>query len=72
MIGPELHQRTIEEGIIVLEAVGLVHNQRGPGKAPEELLVFEQNLIGGKESIELELVVGMPNLMLTDLHVKRV
>jgi hypothetical protein len=46
MIGPELHQCTIEEGVVVLESVSLIDNQRGPGKAPEELLVFEKNLIG--------------------------
>ena len=67
MIGPELHQCTIEERVIILETVSLVHNQRSPGKAPQELLIFEEDLVGGKESVELDLVVGVPDLMLTNL-----
>ena len=70
MIGPELHQRAIEEGVVVLETVSLINDQRGPGKAPEKLLIFEKNLIGGKQSIEFELSVGVPDLVITDLHVK--
>ena len=67
MIGPELHQCAIEEGVVILETVSLINDQRGPGKASKKLLVFEKNLIGGKESIELELSVGVPDLVITDL-----
>ena len=67
MIGPELHQRAIEERVIILETVSLIDDQRGPGKAPKKLLVFEKNLIGGEQSIEFELSVGVPDLVITDL-----
>lgn len=68
MIRPELHEGTIEKRIVVLQSVSFVDYQGGPGKASEELFVLEEDLIGGEERIELELVVGVADLMLTNLR----
>ena len=68
MVGAELHEGPVEQGVVVLEAVGLVHHQHRPTDGPEEGLVLQEDLIGGENGIELQLPVGVGPLVFSNLQ----
>ena len=67
MVGAEGHQRAVEEGVVIFEPVSLVHGEQRPRHRAQDLLVLQQDLIRGEDSIELELLVRVAPLILTDL-----
>ena len=68
MIGVKLHQRLVEERVVVLESMRLVDGERGPGHGTKERLVLQQDLVRRDDHIELQpLVSGMAPLELTNL-----
>ena len=68
MVRAELHERAVQEGVVVLESVCLVHDERGPSHTTQEVLILEQNLVGGHQDVELQLPVRVAPLVLTDLE----
>ena len=68
VVSPELHQRAVEEGVVILQSVSLVNNQRRPSKASKKLFVFQKNFIRGEEGVELQLVVEMAYFMFPNLR----
>lgn len=57
IISPKLHQSPIEEGIVILEAMGFVHNEGGPCHTSQKVLVLEEDLVSGKDGVKLEFLV---------------
>jgi hypothetical protein len=53
VIGVEGGEGLVEEGLLVLEPVGLVDLEDGPGERAQLRLVLEQDLVGGEEGLEL-------------------
>ena len=53
MVGPELHQCAVEKGVVVLQSMSLIYDQRGPGETAEKLFVLEEDLVRREESVEL-------------------
>lgn len=71
MVGPELGQRAIEEGVVVLQTVSLIHYKYCPVDGSEEVLVLQQDLIRGEDGVKLEPLVGMTPLVLPNLERQR-
>ena len=72
MVGAELHEGPVEQGVVVLQPVGLVHHQHGPADGSQEGLVFQQDLVGGEDGIELQLPVGVGPLVFSNLQARGV
>ena len=64
MVSVELLQGLVEQRVLVLEAVSLVNHEGGPGDGVEDVLVLEQDLVGGDQGVELgPLVAGVDPLL---------
>ena len=53
-VGVELHEGLVQERVIVLEPVSLVHHQYGPRQTAQEGLVLEHNFVRCQHGVELE------------------
>lgn len=71
MVRTKLHECAIKKGVVILESMGLVNGKHSPRYTAKKILVFEQNLVRCKESVELQLTVYVTPLVLTDLREKR-
>ena len=67
VVGPELQQSAVEQGVVILQAVSLVHHKHRPVDGPQEVLVLQQDLVRGENGVKLEPLVGMTPLVLSDL-----
>ena len=68
MVGVKLHQRLVQERVVVLESMRLVDGERGPGHGTKERLVLQQDLVGRDDHVELQpLVSGVAPLKFTNL-----
>lgn len=68
MVGPELGQCAVEEGVVILETMSLIHHKYGPVDGTEEVLVLQQDLICGEDGVKLEALVGMTPLIFPNLE----
>ena len=67
MVCSELSQSAIEERVVILQSMSLIHNQHRPVDGSKEMLVLQQNLICSEDGVKLEPLVGMTPLILSDL-----
>lgn len=72
----KLHQRPVQQRIVILQTMRFINDQHSPAETAQERLVFHQNLISSKESIEFQLstvtsLARMKQLILLDLQHNR-
>lgn len=54
MVGVELHQCFVQQRVIILQSMSLVHQKRGPTQRSQECLVLKYNLIRRQHRVEFE------------------
>ena len=69
MTGLELHQGAVEKGVIVLQPVRLINYQARPANVPQQVLLLEEDLVGGQNGVELDLRVRVRPLGLINLDI---